>query len=183
MKHHLYPTRDPIKNFFPLPNELFHLKLSAGEIAVYAYLMYREDRRNYTCVVSYREIGAAVGMSKNTVSKYVAKLEERGLIETEHTHVITQDGKKGNGRLRYRLLPIQIAVDRHNADKLAQLELETARYNLQKAQARRDTLAGNLPSSQGTTRGPHRNPAERLRWGEEERRNERALPFAAERGI
>ena len=33
--NHLYPQRDPIKNFFPLPNELFHLKLTAGEIAVY----------------------------------------------------------------------------------------------------------------------------------------------------
>ena len=147
MKHHLYPPRDPIKNFFPLPNELFYLKLSAGEIAVYAYLMYREDRRNYTCVVSYREIGAAVGMSKNTVSKYVAKLEARKLIETEPTSVITRDGLKGNGKLKYRILPIQIAVDRHNADKLARLELETARYNFQKAQARQDALAGNFPLS------------------------------------
>ena len=147
MKRYLYPNRDPIKNFFPLPNELFHLKLCAGEIAVYAYLMYREDRRNYTCVVSYREIGAAVGMSKNTVSKYVAKLEERGLIETEHTHVITQDGKKGNGRLRYRILPIQGVIDRYYEEQLAQLKLDTARYNTQKAQARRDALAGNLPPS------------------------------------
>ena len=147
MKHHLYPTRDPIKNFFPLPNDLFHLDLDFGEIAVYAYLMCRENRRDYTCVVSYREIGAAVGMSKNTVSKYVAKLEARKLIETEPTSVITHDGLKGNGRLKYKILPIQIAVDRHNADKLVQLELETARYNLQKEQARRDTLAGNLPPS------------------------------------
>ena len=147
MKHHLYPTRDPIKNFFPLPNELFHLELDFGEIAVYAYLMYRENRKDYTCVVSYREIGNAVGMSKNTVSKYVAKLEARGLIETEPTSVITHDGLKGNGKLKYRILSIQIAVDRHNADILARLELETARYNLQKAQARRDTLAGNLPPS------------------------------------
>ena len=145
--NHPYPPRDPIKNFFPLPNELFHLRLSAGEIAVYAYLMYRENRKDYTCVVSYREIGKAVGMSKNTVSKYVAKLEARGLIETEPTHVIARDGLKGNGKLKYRILPIQIAVDRHNADKLARLELETARYNLQKAQARRDALAGNLPPS------------------------------------
>ena len=67
--NHLYPQRDSIKNFFPLPNELFHLELGFGEIAVYAYLMYRENRKDYTCVVSYREIGAAVGMSKNTVSK------------------------------------------------------------------------------------------------------------------
>ena len=145
--NHLYPQRDPIKNFFPLPNELFHLELDFGEIAVYAYLMYRENRKNYTCVVSYREIGAAVGMSKNTVSKYVAKLETRGLIETEPTSVFTRDGLKGNGRLKYRLLPIQIAVDRHNADKLARLERDTTRYNLQKAQARKDSLAGNLPPS------------------------------------
>ena len=145
--NHLYPQRDPIKNFFPLPKDLFHLGLCAGEIAVYTYLMYRENRKDYTCVVSYREIGEAVGMSKNTVSKYVAKLEERKLIETESTSVITRDGKKGNGKLKYRILPIQIAVDRHNADKLAQLERETAHYNLQKAQARRDSLAGNLPPS------------------------------------
>ena len=145
--NHLYPQRDPIKNFFPLPNDLFYLRLCAGEIAVYTYLMYRENRKDYTCVVSYREIGDAVGMSKNTVSKYVAKLEARGLIETEPTSVFTRDGLKGNGRLRYRILPIQIAVDRHNADKLARLELDTARYNAQKTQARQDTLAGNLPPS------------------------------------
>ena len=145
--NHLYPQRDPIKNFFPLPNDLFYLRLCAGEIAVYTYLMYRENRKDYTCVVSYREIGDAVGMSKNTVSKYVAKLEARKLIETESTSVITRDGLKGNGKLKYRILPIRIAVDRHNAEKLARLKLETARYNLQKAQARRDTLAGNLPSS------------------------------------
>ena len=145
--NHLYPQRDPIKNFFPLPKDLFHLGLCAGEIAVYTYLMYRENRKDYTCVVSYREIGAAVGMSKNTVSKYVAKLKARKLIETESTSVITRDGLKGNGKLKYRILPIRIAVDRHNADKLAQLELDTARYNLQKEQARRDALAGNLPPS------------------------------------
>ena len=147
MKHHLYPPRDPIKNFFPLPNDLFQLELDFGEIAVYAYLMYRENRKDYTCVVSYREIGKAVGMSKNTVSKDVAKLEARKLIETEPTSVITRDGLKGNGKLRYRILPIQVAVDRHNANKLARLERDTARYNLQIAQARRDALAGILPPS------------------------------------
>ena len=145
--NHLYPQRDPIKNFFPLPNDLFYLGLCAGEIAVYTYLMYRENRKDYACVVSCREIGDAVGMSKNTVSKYVAKLDAHGLIETEPTSVFTRDGLKGNGKLRYRILPIQIAVDRHNANGLARLELETARYNHQKTQARRDTLAGNLPPS------------------------------------
>ena len=31
--------------------------------------------------------------------------------------------------------------------------------------------------------GPHRSPAKRVRWGEEERWNERALPARAKRGI
>ena len=44
--NHLYPQRDPIKNFFPLPKDLFHLELCAGEIAVYTYLMYRENRKD-----------------------------------------------------------------------------------------------------------------------------------------
>ena len=81
------------------------------------------------------------------MSKYVAKLEDRGLIETERTHVVTQDGKNGNGKLKYRILPIQIAVDRHHEDHLAQLKLDTAHYNAQKAQARRDAFAGDLPPS------------------------------------
>lgn len=32
-----------IKNYFPLPNELFHLSLSYGAIAVYSYLLHIED--------------------------------------------------------------------------------------------------------------------------------------------
>ena len=62
-----WPKRDPIKNYFPLPNEIFSLGLSAGAIAVYGFLLHREDRRTYQCVASYRTIGEAVGMSVNTV--------------------------------------------------------------------------------------------------------------------
>ena len=36
-----YPTRNAIKNYFPLPNEIFMLDLSAGEIAAYAYLLHQ----------------------------------------------------------------------------------------------------------------------------------------------
>ena len=39
-----YVPRDPIRDYFPLPNEIFSLGLSTGEIAVYAYLMYCEDQ-------------------------------------------------------------------------------------------------------------------------------------------
>ena len=46
-------------------------------------------------------------MSNNTVRKYVESLERRGLIFTEHTTVITKDGRTHNGSLRYTINPIQ----------------------------------------------------------------------------
>ncbi|MEG2010245.1 MAG: helix-turn-helix domain-containing protein, partial [Oscillospiraceae bacterium] len=39
MKYSPYPKRDAIKNYFPLPNEIFMLGLGAGEISVYSYLL------------------------------------------------------------------------------------------------------------------------------------------------
>ena len=93
MRKQHWPKRDPIKNYFPLPNEIFSLGLSAGAIAVYGFLLHREDRRTYQCVASYRTIGEAVGMSVNTVRKYVTELEDRGLIRTERTTVTTRDDK------------------------------------------------------------------------------------------
>lgn len=102
-----FPKRDPIKNYFPLPNEIFCLGLSCGEIAVYAYLLYRENRRTYQCHPSYRTIGSALKMSRNTVSKYVRQLEEKGLIATEPTDVFTARGEKRNGNLRYTILPME----------------------------------------------------------------------------
>ena len=103
--------RDPIKNYFPLPNEIYQLGLSSGAIAVYGYLLRIEDRTTYQCHPSYATIGDAVGMSNNTVRKYVMELEERGLIRTEHTSIITRDGRKQNGSLRYTILPIQFSID------------------------------------------------------------------------
>ena len=37
MKRSKWMKRDPIKNYFPLPNEAFQLGLASGEILVYAY--------------------------------------------------------------------------------------------------------------------------------------------------
>lgn len=48
--------RDGARNFFPLPNEIFNLGLSAGEIVVYAYLMFRENRKTYQCYPSYTHV-------------------------------------------------------------------------------------------------------------------------------
>lgn len=78
MKYNGYPKRDALKDYFPVPNEIFYLELSSGEIAVYAYLMYCEDRKTFQCHPSYKTIGKAVGMSKNTVRKPVDGLTKNG---------------------------------------------------------------------------------------------------------
>ena len=54
--------RDNPGDFFPLPKAIFRLGLDAGEIAIYAYLMYCEDRKTFQCHPSYATIGEAVGM-------------------------------------------------------------------------------------------------------------------------
>lgn len=104
-------NRNAAGKFFPLPNTLFRLELSAGEIAVYAYLMYREDRKTYQCYPSYKTIGRAVGLSPNTVRKHVRGLEEKCLIFTEPTSVMTRKGEKRNGTLLYTIRPIRDAID------------------------------------------------------------------------
>lgn len=107
MRKQSWTKRDPIKNYFPLPNEIYDLGLSRGAISVYSFLLRREDRKTYQCLLSYREIGEGVGMCVTTVRKYVAELEERSLIRTERTTVTTKDGRKRNGRLLYHILPSQ----------------------------------------------------------------------------
>ena len=67
MSRQTWTKRDPIKNYFPLPNDIYSLGLSPGAVVVYGYLMRQEDRKTYQCLASYRTIGEAVGMSVNTV--------------------------------------------------------------------------------------------------------------------
>ena len=93
MKYNRYPKRDAIKNYFPLPKEIFLLSLKPGELAVYAYLLYCEDRQTYQCWLSYRTIGKAVRLSENTVRKCVMALEEKALISTEPTSVHTRPAR------------------------------------------------------------------------------------------
>ena len=104
-------SRSALKNYFPLPNEIFSLGLYSGEISVYAYLMYLEDRKNFQCHPSYKTIGRALKMSRNTVRKYVKGLEEKRLISTEPSSVTLKSGKKQNGNLIYTVLPIGEAVE------------------------------------------------------------------------
>ena len=111
MKYCRYPSRDAIRNYFPLPNEIFQLGLTPGELAVYAFLLKCENRETYQCYPSYRTIGEAVGMSRNTVKKHVDSLVEKRLIYTEPTTVTLKDGTKRNGNLLYTIRPIQEAKE------------------------------------------------------------------------
>ena len=141
MRKSSWTRRDPIKNYFPLPNEIYSLGLSAGAIAVYGFLMRIENRQTYQCTASYRTIGHATGMSVNTVRKYVAELEERGLIITERTTVTTRDGRILNGCLRYTICPIQQVVEEYHQRQLAELELSTERQRVAKLLQERETPA------------------------------------------
>ena len=104
--------RDGARNFFPMPKKIFNLGMSAGEIAVYAYLMFRENRKTYQCYPSYRTIGDAVGMSRNTVKKYIDALVEKQLIYAEPTKVTTKEGVR-NGNLLYTIRPLDAALEYH----------------------------------------------------------------------
>ena len=132
-----------MQKFFPLPNEIFSLGLAAGEIAVYAYLMYCEDRKTFQCHPSYTTIGKAVKMSKNTVKKHVDGLVEKLLITTEPTSIVTKKGQKHNGTLLYTIRPIQEAVEYDYEKRLKRLQAEQYR---QKALERWEKRYGNQGS-------------------------------------
>ena len=82
MTQFVYNSNSSAKNFFLLPNELFDLGLNVYEIAIYAYLIRIEDRKKFQSYASYATIASSLGISANTVGKYVRELEEHGLIRT-----------------------------------------------------------------------------------------------------
>jgi predicted transcriptional regulator len=126
-----WPKRDPNKHYYLVPNDVFNLGLSSHEIAVYNYLLRCEDRRTYQCHPSYRTIGRAVRLSENTVRKYVAGLEEKGLIRTESSTIITKDGRVRNGSLIYTIRPIQEALEQNYQRQFRQAEESVERARVQ----------------------------------------------------
>ena len=127
-----WPKRDPNKHYYLVPNEVFNLGLSSHEIAVYNYLLRCEDRRTYQCHPSYRTIGRAVRLSENTVRKYVAGLEEKGLIHTEPSTITTKDGRVRNGSLIYTIRPIQEALEQNYQRQFRQAERDMERARAEK---------------------------------------------------
>ena len=127
--------REPTKNYFPLPNGIYQLGLSAGAIAIYGYLFYIENRETYQCHASYATIGNAVGMSRNTVRKYVQELERRGLILTERTTIITRDGRIQNGSLLYTILPIQLVIEQFYQEQFKTADIAREQQRIERLMA------------------------------------------------
>ena len=135
MSYNKWPKRSAEKNYFMVPNEIFSIGLDYREISLYIYLLRCENRKTYQCYPSYKAIGHAIGMSENTVAKYVRQLEEKGLIHTERTSIVLKNGRKRNGSLLYTILPPEQAVEQFNRQQLAKAEAAAERRRIQ------DTLA------------------------------------------
>ncbi len=116
--------RDKPGDYFPLPKVIFHLGLNAGEIAVLAYLMYCENRKNHQCHPSYKTIGRACRISVNTVKKHVESLVKKGFICTEPTKINTKDGKTHNGSLLYTILPTKTMLQEYNLEQLRKAQIK-----------------------------------------------------------
>ena len=127
MRFHRWNSQQKLKHFFSLPNEIFLLGLAHGELAVYCYLKYLENRKTHQCWPSYRNIGKAVGMSENTVRKYVAMLEARGLITTAYTTMRARGGRPMSGHLMYTICPFHEVVSAHYHAQMENLDLQNQR--------------------------------------------------------
>ena len=117
-------------NYFTLPNVVFHLGLSTGELATYAYLLCCEDRKTYQCWPSYTKIGQAIGKTKNAVKTYVDGLRDKGLIDTKQTTKTAKDGTVLNGNLCYTILPIENALNLYNERQKYLSEIESRRQKI-----------------------------------------------------
>ena len=140
-QNHYQNKRDNPGDFFPMPKAVFRLGLDYGEIALLAFLMYCEDRKTYQCHPSYATIGEAIGMSNNTVKKYVDSLEKKGFIYTEPTIVRTRDGRAHNGSLQYTLQPIKPLEEAYFEKQLREAE---ARMRYQNAMKKFENKGGKL---------------------------------------
>ena len=118
--------------FFTIPDEVFLLRLGHGALAVYAYLLFLEDRRTHQCHPSYSTISTAVGLAINTVMKHINKLADRQFIAIERTSYIDNKGMKWNSNNLYTILPIQYATGRFYERQLEVLEQMTERQRVAK---------------------------------------------------
>lgn len=135
-------TKPPVgwehmKNCFPVPSELFEFDLPSRTISVYLYLLRHADRRTGQCHPSTATIAKKLHYYRNTVANYVRLPEERGLIVTENTEIITKKGIKKNGNLLYTLIPMHEVTQAYYDRQFAKADLAAAQP---KAKAKAEKL-------------------------------------------
>ena len=115
----------PLKNYFPLPNEIFSLGLSAGAIAVYGFLLHREDRRLSVRgrLPDHRRGG---GDERQHGAQVCDRTGGSG-SNPDGAHHRHHPGRPHPQRLSaYYILPIQMSIDSSMSDSSTQL---TWRWN------------------------------------------------------
>ena len=93
----------------------------------------RRERAVQACVPldhRYKTTSRAIRASQNTVRKYVAALEEKGLTATQLTDIRTKDGRKRNGSLLCTIHPIKEAIDIFNARQFARADTEAEKQRI-----------------------------------------------------
>ena len=73
-----------------------------------------------------------VMMVLGSVRKYVTSLEEKGLIRTEPSTIITKDGRVRNGSLIYTIRPIQEALELNYQRQFLRAERDIERAKAEK---------------------------------------------------
>lgn len=180
MSYNKWPKRSAEKNYFMVPNEVFSIGLDFREISLYTYLLRCENRDTYQCYPSYKIISKSIGMSENTVAKYVRSLEDKGLIYTEPTIVQSRDGRSLNGNLRYTIRPIQGAIEAFYERQFRQMEEDIARQRAEKqlaktsAQGRENALCAPFQEETSSSPSPGLEAGFGPLLGEFERTKEKA---------
>ena len=126
MKNKYYTSRDPIKNYFPLPNEVFALGLSPGALAVYSYLMYIEDQTTYQCHASYRTIGNLQSVLTNMI--YADELKEVYIKKDNAYKDVTEAAREAMRRIVDQLETVEDPPESIR-QKLMELALELRTVN------------------------------------------------------
>ncbi len=91
MKFRQWPKRDPCKNYFLVPNEVFHIGLSHPEIFIYCYLLSIEDRETYQCWPQLQDHRQSAG----DVRKHGRQVCAQPGGERSYPHRADHDTKQG----------------------------------------------------------------------------------------
>ena len=101
-----------------------------------------EQDSGYGVIIGYLRSEDFRGQAdRDTVRKYIRQLEERGLITTEPTEVLTKSSGRRNGNLLFTLRPIQEVIDQYYDHQLKELELATERQRVAKLQREQESPA------------------------------------------